>query len=255
MAAKTSKKWSKSDTYHHSENYNEQLAFDSACHNEGLKQAVTQAWKNMYLAQIRKDPSSVMGPTYTTKLLELQGGVLEDEAHRATPVHLLTFNPNASAGDEDIISAYALSIANHMRKYKWILAFDLCVEVDKEGRPHMHFVLHIKEKRWPSDIKAQLWAMMHNQYHRHTYGRFIRQEDGHNAKHLDLRPCPTKADINRARAYILKGWESEKEKYWETGIVRYTHGTKRSKLLFPDSYSEVEEKEIVEENLKNIFLS
>jgi len=259
MADTTDNKWRKSGilTNHFSPNDPEAQNFhDDECHQMGRKQAMVQAWKNTYLAQIRKDPSSVMGPKFATKMLMLEGDNLEEQAHKtATVVYLVTFNPIARSGDEDKISAYALSFANHLRKYKWILAFDLCVEIsnpnppkDKKvanpGRPHIHAVIHIKEQRWRSEVKAQIWSMAHNQYHTKTYEQFLVGE-GHNADHLDVRPCPTRDDINRARKYILKGWESENPKYFNTGISRQSKGLKLSKLLFPDTYVE---KEIVEEN-------
>jgi len=171
----------------------------------GKQAAIVQAFKNAYLKKIRHDPVSVLGAVMASDIMTMEGDALLQKEYRNTPLFLVTYNPVAGIEQQNIVTAFAHSFKEHIICYKWVQALSYGVEVAPETlRPHIHMVIHVKKKRFPSEIQAQLWAMARNVYHKKHYSSLV-MGPGHNVSHMDVRALTTRKQMTKAVNYIVKG--------------------------------------------------
>lgn len=140
---------------------------DAGLRKEALRLAKIQTYKNLYLKEIRHNPEKYLDAASVEEFHELADLACERKRQKHCSAHLVTYN--APHLEPEVLRPFYKSLIRAMSTWSWIKGFIYVLELSKKGRLHLHMVLHQQGKRYPSEIKRQIWTLSHNAHHREYY--------------------------------------------------------------------------------------
>lgn len=175
---------------------------DKALRKEGLRQAKIQAFKNLYLKDLRHNPEKYLDSETTAEFHNLADSACRHRMSKHASVYVVTYNPPLI--DNETAYSFFINMIIAIKNWKWVRGFFYVMEkAPKTGRPHIHMVIHTKEARFPSEIQRQIWVWAHSKHNMKEY-EFL-QDPGHNRSHVDVRPVLNgRTGITKAVNYTRK---------------------------------------------------
>jgi len=184
----------------------ELFATDDSLRKEGLRQAKIQAFKNLYLKDLRHNPEKYLDSGTAEAFNDLADSATEQKMHKHASFYVVTYNPPPI--DKETAYSFFLNMVIAIKRWKWVRGFCWVIELaPTTKRPHIHMVINTKEARFPSEIHRQIWVWAHNAHNMETYD-FL-QNPLHCRKHLDVRPILNgRTGVKNAVDYTTKSLEA-----------------------------------------------
>lgn len=181
------------------------LRSDSDIMSHALKLAKLQAFKNLYLKDIRHNPEKYLEGAACEAYHDLADRSVAEKEKKHASCFVLTYNPPHL--EDELAIKFFRSMVRALAKWKWVKGFAYVIErAPGTRRPHLHMVIQQSAKRYPSEIHRQVWVWLHNAYNTENYP-FV-NTPGHNRQHLDIRPILNgREGIINATEYLQKDEE------------------------------------------------
>lgn len=204
-----------------------QLGKDSEIKNAALKLAKLQAFKALYIKDIRHNPEKYLEGAIAQHYHALADSACEQKQLKHASCSIITYNiPHVS---DELAIKFFRSMVRAMAKWNWIKGFAYVIELSpSKRRPHLHMVLHQAIKRYPSEIHRQIWVWAHNAYNTEHYP-FVNNPK-HTRKALNIRPILNgREGIDAATAYLEKCDEDILYGPYSVKDVTYLYAPKKPK--------------------------